>query len=83
MGSVVITADFFHPESEMLLWKKTKHNDNNSRKYFGNGGIKMKILNHQIQYQVVEKKVNNYNKQIPEKLRISPQIRAAENYVFI
>ena len=53
MEPVVITVDFFNPESEMLLWKKTEGNNDNRSKQFWNGGIKMKILNHYIDDRII------------------------------
>jgi hypothetical protein len=39
----------------------------------------MKILYHHVQEDVVEKKIDDHDKHIPEKLCVATQVRAAEN----
>ena len=73
----------FHPECEMLLRKKTKGNNDYGRKYFGDGRIKMKILNHYIQQYIVKKKIDNYYQHVPEELGIPLQVRSAKYKVFV
>jgi hypothetical protein len=45
----------------MFLRKKAEDYNDNSCKYFGNGRIKMKVLNHQIDDRIIEKKIDGYN----------------------
>ena len=50
----------------MLLRKKAKSDNDNGRKYFGNGRIKMKVLHHQIDDGIIEKEIDGHNQPIPE-----------------
>jgi hypothetical protein len=70
----VLIRFIFHPESKMLLRKKAKGDNDYGRKYFGDGRIKMKILNHYIQQYVVKKKIDNYYQHVPEELCITLQV---------
>jgi hypothetical protein len=67
----------------MFLRKKAKDYNDNSRKYFGDGRIKIKILNHYIQQYIIKKKIDNYYEHISEKLGITLQVRSAKYKVFV
>ena len=67
----VLVCNFFgnyYPERKVFLDKIAKHNNNDRCDHLSKDGIDMKIFHEEFQKNIIKKKANYIEKEIPEQL---------------